>query len=65
MDEPTGCIFYVWQGKAVRADFERKPGPGEHSHKKERIILKWILRNISGDCILDMSGCEYGPVEGC
>ena len=49
----------------MRADFERKPGPGEHSHKKERIILKWILRNISGDCILDMSGCEYGPVEGC
>lgn len=34
MDEPTGCIFYAWQGKAMRAGFERKPPPGKHSHKK-------------------------------
>ena len=31
---------------------------------KKIIILKWILRNISGACILDVSGSEYGPVEG-
>jgi hypothetical protein len=62
IDEPTGCIFYAWQGKTLRSGFERKPRPGKNSHKK-RIILKWVLRNISGACILDMSGCEYGPVE--
>jgi hypothetical protein len=61
----TGCIFYAWQGKAMRAGFERKPPPGNHSHKKKLIILKWFLRNISGACILDMSDCEYGPMEGC
>jgi hypothetical protein len=32
---------------------------------KNIIILKWVSRNISGACILDMSGSEYGPVEDC
>jgi hypothetical protein len=32
---------------------------------KNIIILKWVLRNIIVVFILDMSGSEYGPVEGC
>jgi len=55
---------YSTRGKEKQCVQAFKGNHGLENIVIKKIILKWVLRNISGACMLDMSGSEYGPVEG-